>query len=299
MTLPRGGAKRSQPDARPTLVGRSDLLPGIRQFLEFRDNLKQFISPIASYPVVVDANVFIGELLFLSKQGTTAHEMPELLECLVAQTLVAYVTSDIVAEVERNMERLALKRGFTADVWTTHWAAYKPLLRVEDPDPPAVARHANGRDPSDAPTVALAEILAVCGILSKDKDIKAMGGKVIPIRFKIELRDYSRQAAVFVSLQIGGYYVALGTVDAIAFAASALGRVLERFRTLPDAVKILAVVAVAVALLHPTSRKAILDALKKIAAAASDAFPAVMAFLLQAAQVVEENRAIPPVVTHL
>jgi hypothetical protein len=224
---------------------------------------------------------------------------PELLECLIARTIIAYVTSNVVVEVERNMERLATERCIPADVWTPHWAAYKPLLRIEDPDPLAVAKYANGRDPTDAPTLALADVLAVCGILSKDKDIKAMGGKVISIRFKLEARDYSRTATVFVSLQIGSYYVAVGAVDAILFAARALGQAIERFHALPDAVKIIAVLAIAAALLHPKSREAILGALAKTGAVASDAFPAVMAFLLQAAQILEENRATPPVVRYL
>jgi predicted nucleic acid-binding protein len=281
------------------LVGRSETLPSIRQFLELREDLKKFVGPIVTYPVVVDANVLIGELLFLSRQGAIAQELPELFECLVAQTMVAFVTSHVVAEVERNMPRVAKKRRIADTIWTAHWVAYKALLRVEDPDPIAVAKYATGRDPTDAPTLALAEIVAVCGILSKDKDIQAMGGKVIPIRFKLEVRDYSRQAAVFVSLQIGGCYIAIGAVEALAYAVKALKRALEAFGALPDWVKVVAVLAAAAAFLHPVSRKAIIDALKALGATVADAFPGAMAFLVQVAQTFEEQRALPPVVTHL
>lgn len=48
------------------LVGRSDLLPSLRTSLELRHDLGALIGPIASYPVVVDANILIGELLWLS-----------------------------------------------------------------------------------------------------------------------------------------------------------------------------------------------------------------------------------------
>jgi predicted nucleic acid-binding protein len=290
-----GNARKSSP-----IVVRSDALPGLRQFIELQADLKTVIGPIATYPIVVDANILIRELLWLSTKRKNPDARPELLECLIAQTVVAYVPMAVIVEVERNMETLAPERDIPADVWTSHWASYKPLLRVEEPDPLAVARYAAvGRDPTDAPTLALADILAVCGILTDDPDIKATGGKAIPISFKLELREYSRQAAVFVSLQIGGCYVAIGAVEALSYAVKTLGRMLGKFRTLPDWVKIVAVAAVALAIIHPTSRTMIGSAIKAVGAAVADAIPGALAFLLQVAQMFEEHRAVPPTVTHM
>jgi predicted nucleic acid-binding protein len=280
-------------------VVRSDLLLNLRRLLECRADLRNIIGSIAEFHIVVDANVLIGDILWLVCKRKDPAAKSALQECILAGTFVAYVTNRVTDEVERHLRLIAVKRGISADVWTSEWLAYKSLLRIQDPEPFLVERYVNGRDPDDAPTIALADAIAACGILTEDRDVKAMGGRVIPITFKLEARDYSRKATVSVSIQIGGYIVTLTAIEGVKLAASALQRGLEWLRALPDGIKVAAVIGLMVALLHPKSRSMMLAALTKVGVAASDAFPLVLECVASLAAIAEENRATPPMVRHL
>jgi len=277
----------------------SEHLPSLLEFIENQDGLKQLIGALPTFVVVVDANVLIGDLLWLSVKRRNVLATPALMECILAKTMIVRVTATVVGEVERAMDGLARKHHIPDEVWRSHWAKYKPLLLIEDPNPIAVARFANGRDPTDAPTLALAESETNCGILTKDRDLKAMGGKVLPLEFKLEVRNYSRKAATFVSLQIGGYCIFIGTIGAFRMAVGAMKEAIEYYRALPVSVKLLLIAGLLLLLLHPKSRSAIAGGISRTAEIASKVVPPVLGGLIQAAKVAQDNRPVPPVVRHI
>jgi hypothetical protein len=100
-------------------------------------------------------------------------------------------------------------------------------------------------------------------------------------------------------MQIGGYLVTFSAIEGVKLAASALQRGLESLRALPDGIKVAAVVALMIALLHPKSRSLMFAALTKVGVAASDALPVVLKCVASLAAIAEENRATPPMVRHL
>ncbi len=175
---------------------RSDLLPTLRRAVESIDQLKHLVGPIAEFHVVVDANILIADLLWILEKRRSNTARTGLQECIRAETIIAYVAPTVVAEVEEKLPLITAERGLCHDAWRPEWGSYKSMLRIQEPDPVSLQRYADGQDPDDAPTLALADVIAASGILTRDSDIPAMGGNPIPVEFVLEMRDYSRKTAV-------------------------------------------------------------------------------------------------------
>jgi hypothetical protein len=218
-----------------------------------------------------------------------------LRECIAAETAILYAASTVVCEVERWLPEIAQEHGISSEVWTAEWNSYRSLLRIRDPDPIIVQRHVNPRDPTDAPTLALAEIMSAVGILSRDKDIPGMGGKVVPITFVFALRDYSRKSAVSVSIKIGGYAVGACTLAAITVALKSLQAIWSGIRALPDGVKLALTVLTLLAVLNPKMRAAISDFVKNVLHQFVEKSPAVMEVIAALGRISADNRADAPI----
>jgi len=212
-------------------------------------------------------------------------------ECIVAGTILAYVTPTVITEVEEWLPALATERGLTQNSWVTEWGKYKRMLRVKGPDPIKLAQYANGQDPDDAPTVALAETLSACGILSKDSDIGAMGGALIPVEFILEVREYSRKAAVSLSIRIGGYLIFAGTAQALVVA---LKQCIYFLKNLPDSVKALAFIVLLFVVLYPKLRISVTSWLKSLGGRLPDVRPQIVQIISALAEIAADTQAVPP-----
>lgn len=216
-------------------------------------------------------------------------------ECIQAETVIAYATPRVVSEVEEYLPTIANDRRLSIETCLAEWTNFKALLRIEDPDPSVIEKYAGGQDPDDAPTIALAEIIGAIGIFTKDTDIAAMGGTCIPISFILEARNYSRQAALNVTIQAGGYCIAVGAGYSFTGAIAVFERCATWFRGLRAEVKLLLLLAIILAFVHPRSRALIVAAIKTFA----QRFPyRVAAELFQCAMLLGDmvitNPATPP-----
>lgn len=298
-TKPRNTSrKKTGAPADPTVKSRPPWLSDIRRFLEVRDEFAALLGQPAIFKIVVDANIFIRELLWIIEKRKDEKARPALLECLESGTIVAHVTPRILEEVERNMRGLGAERGFLDQAWQVHWTIYLSMLVVSDPDPAVTAKYENRRDPTDAPTLALAETQGMDGIMSSDKDLKAMGGQVLPLKFKLEARDYSRKAAIQVSLQIGGVYLAVGAVEGLIYVAKSLGAAIRGIGRLPGWLKVALTVGALCLAVHPTSRKAIRNSLELAGQTISEATPEMIALVVRLYREYEQVRAKPPVIRY-
>jgi hypothetical protein len=129
----------------------------------------------------------------------------------------------------------------------------------------------------------------------KCTDIAAMGGTCIPINFILEARNYSRQAALNVTIQVGGYYIAVGDGHGLMGAISVLEYCATWFRGLRSEIKLFLLLAAIMAFAHPRSRTMIVAAAKGFA----KRFPYQLAAeLLQSTvllgDLVITNPAVPP-----
>lgn len=269
-------------------------LSSLRDLVAATLSLKELIGPIAQFHVVVDANILIGEVIWAAERKTPTGRT-KLHESIRAGTIVAYATPRVMSEVEEHLPGVAARRDRDVGTYLDEWASVRTLVRIEEPDFSVVEKYAGGQDPDDAPTLALAEIIGALGIVTKDTDIAAMGGNCIPYRFIEAARDYSRQAALNVTIQVGGYYIAVGAGHGFMGAMAALESCATWFRGLQTEFKILFFVALVAAIAHPRSRGLIVSAVTTLL----ERFPyRLAADLFQCAMVLGElvisNPAVPP-----
>ncbi|MDR6420511.1 hypothetical protein J2801_002792 [Paraburkholderia phenoliruptrix] len=111
------------------------------------------------------------------------------------------------------------------------------------------------RDPKDASYILLQRKIHAT-IVTYDKDIAAMGGRVAPIAVMATLRAYSRAAEVQVTLQVGGYTLGGLGLSALSGAAKlAYSSAKAASTKVPREVGLALVAAFCVAMVIPASRK--------------------------------------------
>jgi predicted nucleic acid-binding protein len=274
----------------------SDRLADMRRLLVQFESIRAAIEPIAQYTLVVDANILLADIIWLLAKRQKPDARTALHECVAAGTFTLFTTRQVIEEVEEKLPDRAAKNNLTHDACLAEWSRYKMMLSVRDADMTLTGKYALGIDPDDAPTLALAEELGADGILSKDKHIKAMGGTPVPIEFCFAARAYSRKMAVSVSIRVGGHLFVLGTVRAVEQALIAIRGAYAAIRTLPDWAKLLALVALIVAVLHPKSRQQLLAALSTMATVLGQSLPAILQMVGELAELEARNRAAVPTI---
>jgi len=197
-------------------------------------------------------------------------------------------------EMERVLPKVALDRGLSTEECMLQWKAYKNFINIREGEPAHLAKYLSGVDPDDAPTLALAETLRACGIVSRDRHIQAMGGTVIPVEFVYDVRGYSRKACVSLTIKMCGYTLVVSTVAAARIGAILLRQAAAGFMRLPDGVKLLILVTLALMLLNPKSRATIAGWLQRVLETASDIGPQAFSGMMGFAKMAIENEPVIP-----
>ncbi len=274
---------------------RSNILPILRRTIDSIEQLKLLIEPIAEFRLVVDANILISDVMWALEKRQKPEAKSSLQECIQAGTVIAFVTTTVVQEVERHLPRLTADRGLSHNAWVAEWAAYKAMLQIVTPEDYMIEPYLSGRDPDDAPTLALAKMLSASGVLTHDLDIAAMGGTAIPIEFILKTREYSRKTAITVSIRVGGLLVVMGAVEALAILISTLKQSAGWFQRLPDNAKSLALVVAICVVLHPTARRSILTWLEASSSLLASKAPELLRVLIALCKLTSENQACSPI----
>lgn len=269
---------------------RSEMLATLREITW----IKPMLGPIAQFTIVVDANIILGDLIWLVKKRKKLDSQTKLMECIRAGTVVAYISRAVDEEVNEHIPTIAVNQGISEDALRKEWKAYRKIIKVRTPRKALVDRYKDGQDPDDAPTLALAEMIHAVGILSKDTDIVAMGGLVIELDFTKQVRDYSRKTAVAATV-----YCAAGTTmiiswAAIEIAAKSIKGIAVWFSGLPQPIQILIFAAVVVIAPNKSVQKVVDDMIRKVPAI-KDSWPVVLGLLEQAGTTLAESTVSPPV----
>jgi len=275
---------------------RIESLPTIRAMLEGAAQLKTAFGPLARFELVIDTNILVNDVRWLAEKRLNPAARTDLLECVVAGTIVAHITPEVALEVEEILARLAIDQGINLEQCLREWRSYKKLLSVCRADPAVIAKYLSGADPDDAPTLALAETLRAAGIVSRDLHIRQMGGTAIPVSFVTEVRDYSRKACISLTIEICGYTLVVGTVGALKIAVTAIRNAVAGFVRLPDGIKWLCLAALLIILLNPKARGAVLNWIENAAKAIGEMTPLALREMMLLVEMAAENRVPPPIV---
>lgn len=227
---------------------RSDDLP------KFAAVLRRFPLPGASaemyqVDVILDANIVIRELLWLARKRTNPTARTELMEVLDCHVVRAHAPFFLVREINANLPEVAAEHRVSVRRLRDLWKEYRKRIKLVPVGGPA--KNLRSGDPKDVPYLRLQRKLS-CPIASIDAHIVTMGGRVVQVQIFGTLRAYSRNAAVEFHFKMSGVGSLL-MFCAMAEAGIAL------VTSIPKPLLLLGAAAFGIAMLHPTSRKKILE----------------------------------------
>ena len=230
----------------------SDGLAAARRLLEKHPEFQDLLD-LFQVSVVIDANIVLSELIWLTRHRKNPDARTRLKEVLVNETIVAIAPEHLEIEVMRHLPRIAAEQEVDLGALRLEWAAYRKLIQFErNPEIPAELKR-ESIDHDDLPYSILASTNGFL-VLTRDKHLKHMAA-VMPISVVGYIQDYSRRAAVeltFVTAQTVMTGIGIATIAAVArlIAASVRG-----FRRMPDWIQFVLVGVIIATLLHPSSRE--------------------------------------------
>ena len=152
-------------------------MPEQRSFLEAvtpADQVGELRGVLRIRPVVVDSSFFVADVL----RSSRTRRRSTFLEAVMCGVLRPFAAHHVWAEVPRVVARLTgeleLDANVAESIW---WQEYVPRIHFVDVGglPTPHADEILGRDPTDAPTVALAGLLAPVVVLAADRDLRDIG----------------------------------------------------------------------------------------------------------------------------
>ncbi len=211
------------------------------------------------------------------------------LEELIRATVVdAYAPRWLDTEMLSAIQQTAKKRRLPVDVLQREWLSYRQLLRWEDSLRGPDGNCTNAIDPKDTPYVVLENKIAAHGILSKDAHIKRMGGHPLTLDFVLSARRYARGAVACVSIRFMGMLVSMIALKTLYETVRGIGQTLMK---LPDGLKVLLLLLVIAALLHPGARKWMSDRSLEFCERLAPCWGVVLDVMVRAASLASEAHA--------
>ena len=271
---------REKPNAEDIRVS-SEKLAELRVTIDRLRGMTDLIGAVVQVVVVVDANIILGDLIWMASKRTSPSAKTSLLESSVAGTLGACGPPYAIEEVQEKIPEVAKKRKIDGVVLARLWEEYRAILRVEEPDPIHVEKYRKGRDPKDADYLALADTLAAKGILSRDKDISAMGGAVISMEAVTLLRDYSRAAAVEFNIKVNGCYSLMVGIVTLKIALEVLDKAAGQVARIPGWAKGLLLCILFIALMNENARNKLGEVVGALRNAMSSLAPQIWDLVLE------------------
>lgn len=270
---------------------RSDALVSLRTSITHLKQLNVDLGVVSQFSMVVDTNAIIKELLWLTQKRKAPAARSGLMEVLEAETVKLYGPPALFEEVLEKIPVVAADRNADEGRMFEHWAYFKERIELTVPDPVLTEALRNGVDPDDAEFVALQKTIGAVGIVSEDQHIPMMGGMPVSLACIFYLRDYSRNAAIEMSIKVAGtqfLIVGIAGVSAVCRAARSLALAYGR---LPTWIKISLVVGGLLALSNARTRSAATNVIQRIASGIANVSPHASRFVTDAAQLLYDNQS--------
>ncbi len=237
----------------------SDTLDNLRPLFEEGGPLAQ-LGPIFQVSIILDASAVIADLRWLALKRKNPGARPQLLEVMQAKTVRAFAPTFLEQEVTARIQSLALEENLLLEELETHWSAYRGLISFVD----IGGAEAGYQDPKDVPYLKLQSQLEA-KILSNDRDIAQMGGRVAGIMVIAKLCTYGREAAVEFTIKAGTCTALAISASGLVALAKSLTSLMSQMRKIPPGVWIGLVLLLAAALVYPPTREWIVNRVKSFA----------------------------------
>lgn len=242
----------------------------LRPLLHINDDpaLRHLLNDVVQIVVVLDASAVQRELRWRLRWRNKPNARTSLHEAIDSGIVIAVAPTFLKQEIEKYLPEIATISGASTADAEAEWQQFQRLVHFHEPN--GDARRFAAVDPKDADYMLTAEELGADFVRTCDPHFQRMGANVIGPEFELVLRDYARSTSILVTVKLGST-VAL-TFSAGVFVEAVRG-IAEMFRKLPPATKAILIAAIAVVLLHPTSREKVIQGLKMIWHRLSEAKP--------------------------
>ncbi|CAM2191246.1 putative PIN domain-containing protein [Paraburkholderia kururiensis] len=276
--------KNERSTGRPTIASavprysiRSDSLSWLQDFYKDGALLAQFAS-FVKLRVIVDANAVLKDLRWLVKNRKNERARPSLLELLEARAITAYAPTFLAHEVSKHIVTIAAEQGLDEAGMRAHWCRYQALIVFVDVGGPA-ENDGSCIDHKDVPYIELQRRIAA-PILTEDTHITMMGGRASRTSITVTIRAYARASATQMSLEVAGAVTLNLSMKATLAAARrvrlTMGPTLAK---IPRGAWLLVICIICLAVLHPTSRRRLVEMLEGILGKASTVFAGILSIL--------------------
>jgi len=237
---------------------RSDMLGDVRQLFESVPMLKMF-EAIAQVALIIDGNILIGDILWMSKKKKQQHARTELFELLKAGTIRAFAPTFLLEEMDINIPREARRKGLDIDSLSQIWLEYKVFISFID----VGGADTNYRDPKDAPYIKLQKEIGAL-IYSRDKHIRQMNGLVVDAAVVASLRIYSRQVVIEYVLKAGGTGCLCVSYGLLKLMSKFIHAMFVEAKRIPKKFLMTAFVILLGMLLYPPSRRYLINSINSL-----------------------------------
>lgn len=263
---------------------KSSILPLVSQLLASYPQLSGTLSKPLTVNLIIDTNVIIGELLWLTQKRKNKNAVTRLLELNKNKTITAYAPEYLKQEIEDKIPEISQKKNIQAEPLLAAWQSYKQYITFVPHRSSNKLRKLCSRDPKDAPFIAL-QLKYGYPIYSKDKDIAGMGGQIISVEIIADLKEYSKHAETAYSIKIAGMGSFILTTSFVNMLIIILAKIPKKFTGIMFVVFILL-------LINPSSRKYMFNLLKKAKLEVSNLLKAFIDFITPFVEQYEYNNKV-------
>jgi len=234
----------------------SDMLAALVRALKRAPELARFVQDFICVRIVLDANSVHDELSFRLRRRSPAART-DLHEMIDAGVVEAFIPSSLDDEIAEHAQEIGERFGKTAeDVWAAY-LEFRPRLRPYDPqeahDPVAAEI-----DPDDVLYKRVFEELGADVVLTRDKHFKEMNVPSVG-RLPRALREYARSSSVSIGIACGSGFVLVLGFGSLKGVCAVVDAFLSAIGRLPDWAKLLLAGSFAALIVHPASRKKLME----------------------------------------
>lgn len=236
----------------------SDSLLDLWTFASEIPGIKSLLKSLVRVVVVIDANVVHRELEFRLRKRRKPEARSSLTEAIQSGAWVAIAPPFLDEEIEKYMTKIADRCHVTEEAVRGEWESLRSLFRFYTPTSKANVRELNV-DPKDVPYARIREEFGADAVYTSDLDLPKMGVPIVTITFDTLVRDYSRAKAMEV-----GITLATGTTVSISLEllSALIKGCIATWKRIPEFVKFTIIAGIALALIHPKSRRFLVEKLR-------------------------------------
>lgn len=235
----------------------SDHLRSLREFLLGLPHMASAMGELQQLRIVLDSNIVLGDLIWLAKHRTNPSARTSLQEVVASGTVIAFAPMELRVQVEKHLPRVATQENIPKESLFEEWRNYQSYLNFCQAEPDQNIQLVNPeRDPTDLPFIYLVSNIGAAAVLTKDKDLSAMGAPTAQVTIMIHLRDFARGKAVELTILMGSTTVVTGISIGIFKLVTSLAR---GFTQLPDPMKLFLILVTVFVVLHSKSRKTLFE----------------------------------------